>query len=155
MEQSEGRRQGPRYVAMGLLGAALGASIGGAPKLLALGGTHSGATHEAVSAATPGAVTALAGARYEIIAFEAQGCTYCAHFRKDIARSYERSERSKRAPVRYLDVKAGEVANLKLAGAITLLPTAVILRDGIEIGRIDGYTGRENFYRVLDTLVPE
>ncbi len=71
-----------------------------------------------------------------------------------MARSYERSGRSKVAPIRYVDVNAGEVPRLKLAEAITQLPTAVVMRDGEEIGRIGGYIGREGFAQALDNLIP-
>lgn len=152
MGQSSAISKGWSYLAMALGGAAIGALFGGMPMLLA-SNVASGAAATASNVETASANATASTHKYEIIAFEAPGCVYCLSFRKDMARSYERSDRAKVAPIRYVDVNAGEVRSLKLAEAITQLPTAVVMRDGEEIGRIGGYIGREGFVQALDTLI--
>jgi hypothetical protein len=35
-----------------------------------------------------------------------------------------------------------------------MVPTLVLVRDGVEIGRIAGYVGRESVHRLLHTMLP-
>lgn len=90
----------------------------------------------------------------ELIAFEAPGCRYCPVFRRDVAPSYPASRAGKMAPLRFVDVNEPAAAALSLARPITIVPTVVLVRDGVEIGRIDGYVGRANMHHILDTLLP-
>ncbi len=144
----------------GLLGRALGASIGGAPKLLALGEPGSEATREAAARA---ATQEAHRARW---AHPPRLATRFSHsrqraaptariFRKDIARSYERSERAKRAPVRFLDVKAGEVAKPQACGRHHASAHGCRHAQGIEVGAASTLCRPRNFYRILDEIIPE
>lgn len=90
----------------------------------------------------------------ELIAFEAPGCIYCPVFRRDVAPSYAVSRVGKAAPLRFVDVNDAAVESVKLSSPVTVLPTLVIVRHGVEIGRIPGYVGRENTHRLLNALLP-
>lgn len=90
----------------------------------------------------------------ELIAFEAPGCLYCPVFRNDVAPSYAASRAGKWAPLRFVDINDEGAARFELAGPVTTVPTVVLVRDGVEIGRIAGYVGRENMHRLLDTMLP-
>jgi hypothetical protein len=91
----------------------------------------------------------------ELIAFEAPGCRYCPIFRRDVAPSYPATRAGKAAPLRFIDVNdESAAAALTLMRPVTMVPTVVLVRDGVEIGRIDGYVGRENMLHILNTLLP-
>ncbi|MCC7251702.1 thioredoxin family protein [Hyphomicrobium sp.] len=90
----------------------------------------------------------------ELIAFEAPDCIYCPVFRRDVAPSYAASRAGKAAPLRFVDLNDATATRLKLAGPVTMVPTLVLVRDGIEIGRIAGYVGRESMHRLLHTMLP-
>lgn len=90
----------------------------------------------------------------ELIAFEAPGCRYCPVFRRDVAPSYATSHAGMTAPLRYVDINDASASSLKLASPVTMVPTLVLVRDGVEIGRIPGYVGRENMHRILDGMLP-
>lgn len=91
----------------------------------------------------------------ELILFEAPGCTYCPVFRRDIAPTYAATRAGKAAPLRFLDINDEAASALQLTSPVTVVPTVVLVRDGVEIGRIAGYVGRSNMHRILDTLLPE
>lgn len=91
----------------------------------------------------------------ELIAFEAPGCRYCPLFRRDVAPSYAATRAGKSAPLRFVDVNDSAASALKLARPITMVPTVVLIRDGVEIGRIDGYVGRESMHRLLNAVLPQ
>jgi hypothetical protein len=98
--------------------------------------------------------TGVAGTGFELIAFEAPGCNYCPVFRRDVLPSYPATRAGKTAPLRFIDVNEPAAERLQLSSPVTVVPTLVIMRDGVEIGRINGYFGRENMHRMLDTLLP-
>lgn len=90
----------------------------------------------------------------ELIAFEAPGCNYCPVFRRDVAPSYTASRVGKSAPLRFIDLNDEAAASFALASPVTMVPTVVLVRDGVEIGRVAGYVGRESMHRLLETMLP-
>lgn len=124
---------------------------------LGMGGAASGVPSENAAAYGNGVEAGSAESLptgVELIAFEAPGCGYCPVFRRDVAPSYAGSRAGKTAPLRFVDINDPAVANLKLAGPVTMVPTLVLVRDGVEIGRIAGYVGRESMHHILATMLP-
>ncbi len=61
--------------------------------------------------------------------------------------------RSDAAPLRFVDIQASKTGSLALNGRIDTLPTVVVMRDGLEVGRIVGYWGPTNFFKMLAHLL--
>lgn len=91
---------------------------------------------------------------FELVAFEAPGCRYCPIFRRDVAPSYAASRAGKSAPLRFVDVNDEAASRFELTSPVTTVPTVVLIRDGVEIGRIAGYVGPANMHRILETMLP-
>jgi thioredoxin-related protein len=85
----------------------------------------------------------------ELIVFEHPDCIYCPVFRRDVATSYQQSTPAAEAPLRYIDIAKTDIGGLHLKGRIDMVPTAVLMKDGQEVGRIAGYWGRESFFKML------
>lgn len=90
----------------------------------------------------------------ELVAFEAPGCRYCPIFRRDVAPSYPASRAGKSAPLRFVDVNDEAASHFELTSPVTMVPTVVLVRDGVEIGRIAGYVGPANMHRMLESMLP-
>lgn len=105
-------------------------------------------------AATRDGADATQASGLELIAFEVPGCAYCPIFRRDVAPSYAASRAGRLAPLRYVDLNDAAADRLSLSGPITIVPTLVLMRDGVEVGRITGYVGPEAVHRLLDTMLP-
>jgi thioredoxin-related protein len=97
---------------------------------------------------------AAAVPEFELIAFEVPGCIYCSVFRRDVLPSYASSAAGRAAPIRFLDLNDEASNRLSLNEPVRIVPTVVVMRGGAEVGRIVGYLGAENFYRVLGGLLP-
>ncbi len=93
-----------------------------------------------------------AGDVMEIIVFEVEGCTYCGHFRRDVLPGYLMTPRAVDAPMRFVDVNDG-VVGLRLDSPIDIVPTAVLVKNNRETGRIVGYPGPEHFFRMIGSLL--
>ena len=89
----------------------------------------------------------------ELIVMEAEGCTYCDLFRRDVLPSYQASERAKDMPIRFLDINDATAEELGLDSPVDIVPTFVVLKDHKEVGRIPGYVGPEFFFHSINHLI--
>lgn len=89
----------------------------------------------------------------QIVVFEAPGCLHCNLFRRYVLPAYTASPRSRDVPLRFLDLNEVEADRLGLDTAIDMLPTAVLLHNNREVGRIPGYVGPENFFHAVSHLL--
>ena len=89
----------------------------------------------------------------ELVVFEHPDCTHCEVFRARVAPQYRQSQQGAAAPLRFVDVSrtGTEVSGLK--GPISMVPTAVVLKDGRELDRIAGYWGPENFFKMVAFII--
>lgn len=89
----------------------------------------------------------------EIVVMEVNGCKYCPRFRENVASAYSASPRGREIPMRFIDVNAEGAARLKLKSPIDTVPTAVLMREHAEVGRIEGYVSPEDFARLVTQLL--
>lgn len=89
----------------------------------------------------------------EIIVMEVPGCKYCPLFREHILPTYSASPRAKEMPIRFVDVSAADTSKLKLISPIKTVPTAVLMQNNKEIGRIEGYVGPQDFGRLVSAIL--
>lgn len=106
------------------------------------------------SAATPTDTAKDVPTGFELVVFEAENCTTCLLFRRDIAPRYMQSIRGGTAPLRYVDVAASDPAAQAqrteiLVRPLRMIPTVIITEDGREFARIEGYTGPDNFFQMV------
>jgi thioredoxin-related protein len=94
-----------------------------------------------------------ADSSYEIVVMEVEGCRYCPLFRSDVLPVYLATPRAREVPVRFQDINAADMDRLKLKGAIDTVPTAVLMQDKAEIGRIPGYVAPESFARMITDMM--
>jgi hypothetical protein len=93
------------------------------------------------------------GPALELIVIEARSCPMCRLFRDEIAPAYRATPRARRAPLRFVDVAFTDPATLNLAAPIEIIPTVVLMRDGVEVDRLVGYTGPEIFMQAVGAML--
>ncbi|MGL4199467.1 MAG: hypothetical protein ACRCSX_17075 [Allorhizobium sp.] len=84
--------------------------------------------------------------------FEQAGCVYCARWDREIAPAYPKTIEGKAAPLRRLNLHDVLPADVQLDRPVGFTPTFVLLVDGREVGRIEGYPGDEFFWGLLSEL---
>lgn len=104
-----------------------------------------------LGATVPLMTQAAAGA--ELIMFDDVGCPWCRRWDQDVGEAYSRSEEGHRAPLRRIHISEAQRAGVKLATAVTVTPTFVLVDQGAEIGRITGYPGPEFFWAMIEQLI--
>jgi hypothetical protein len=96
-----------------------------------------------------------AAADLELLMFEQPGCVYCAAWDQEIAPQYPLTTEGKAAPLRRLQLRAPLPPDLALDRPPVFTPTFVLMADGVETGRIEGYPGADFFWPLLAELITE
>ncbi|MEO1329918.1 MAG: hypothetical protein AAFW46_09670 [Pseudomonadota bacterium] len=90
---------------------------------------------------------------------EQPGCEWCARWDEEIGGAYPKTEEGRRAPLRRIDLRSTELKAMALKPRPRFTPTFILLSNGEEVGRIEGYPGDHFFWglfqRLLDKLPEE
>ncbi len=93
------------------------------------------------------AITVLAAApalAAELVMVDEPGCPWCARWEAEIGPIYPKTEEARRAPLRRIDIR--EVArHVDVQSRVVYTPTFLLVEDGRELGRMEGYMGDEFF----------
>ncbi|MGB8814272.1 MAG: thioredoxin family protein [Paracoccaceae bacterium] len=94
-----------------------------------------------------------ARADLRLLMIEQPGCMYCQQWDQQIWPKYDLTEEGQTAPLQRLQLRAALPLGLETVTPATFTPTFVLVRDGIEVGRIEGYPGEDFFWGLLDALI--
>lgn len=107
------------------------------------------------------ALTAMMGfasaalAETELLMVEQPGCIYCARWDAEVGPEYPITEEGRAAPLRKVDLRAPLPDGVRLNSPPVFTPTFILLVDGVEQGRIEGYPGEDFFWPLLNGLLRE
>jgi hypothetical protein len=94
-----------------------------------------------------------ARAQTALLMFEQEGCEWCERWNEDIGGFYHKTAEGRRAPLRRIDIGDPVPEGLELASRPAYTPTFVLIDDGRELGRIEGYPGEDFFWGLLGMLM--
>lgn len=98
--------------------------------------------------------TVSAGAgELQLVMFEEEGCVWCARWNSEIAPIYPKTPEGRAAPLQRIDLAQGSRTQFKLRSRPVYTPTFVIVDDGQEVGRIEGYPGEDFFWGLLGKIL--
>jgi hypothetical protein len=100
-----------------------------------------------------GLVLSAQASAAELLMFRRAGCPWCAKWDQAIAPVYPQTEEAKHAPLRTVDLDHASVPEVSLARPVRYTPTFVLVDQGREVGRIEGYPGEDFFWGLLDDLI--
>lgn len=89
----------------------------------------------------------------ELVMVEEHGCMWCERWNAEIAPIYPKTGAGKFAPLRRVDIHAPMPDDLQELGSMHFTPTFVLVDNGQEIGRIEGYIGEEFFWVILEKML--
>lgn len=99
------------------------------------------------------AMAMTARAEMVLLMAEEPGCVWCARWNAEIAHIYPKTPEGRSAPLRRYDIRHGPPDGVTLDGVARFTPTFILLRDGVEVGRIEGYPGADFFWGLLGQLL--
>jgi len=97
--------------------------------------------------ALPGAARAV-----DLVMVERAGCHWCERWNAEIAHIYPKTREGKLAPLRRADIHdLPDDVTFKSPPIFT--PTFVLVKDGVELGRIEGYASEDFFWFHVEQLL--
>ena len=88
----------------------------------------------------------------ELVMVEQDGCGWCERWNAEIAPAYPNTEDGKRAPLRRVNLK-DLPEDIDFQSPPIFTPTFVLIEDGQELGRLEGYMGPDFFWFRLSKLL--
>ncbi len=79
---------------------------------------------------------------------EEHGCYWCAKWNEEIAHIYPKTAEGRTAPLQRYDVHS-ETPDVAFSKRVHFTPTFILVDDGKEVGRIEGYPGADFFWGLL------
>ncbi len=98
---------------------------------------------------------ALPAAAAELFMVEEPGCVWCARWNSEISAIYPKSPEGKAAPLHRIDIHDPLPEGLTLNGSLHFTPTFILVEDGHELARIEGYPGEDFFWGLLGKMLRE
>lgn len=97
-------------------------------------------------------VPALA-AQIELLMVEQAGCIYCARWHDEVGPEYPITDEGRAAPLRAQQLREALPEGITLARPAVFTPTFILLKDGAEVDRIEGYPGEDFFWPLLAGMI--
>lgn len=88
----------------------------------------------------------------ELLMIEEPGCMWCARWNAEIAPAYPNTAEGRFAPLRRADIR-DLPPDLRLRRRVTFTPTFLLVEDGQELDRLEGYPGDNFFWPLLTQLL--
>ncbi|SDY40795.1 thioredoxin family protein [Citreimonas salinaria] len=98
------------------------------------------------SASTDPAAAAPVDEGVRLIMVEQPGCAYCAAWDDEIAPAYPNTEEGQFAPLERADLRMGPPEGVEYDRRVQFTPTFILVRDGQELARMEGYVGQDFFW---------
>ncbi|MEL6479093.1 MAG: thioredoxin family protein [Pseudomonadota bacterium] len=102
---------------------------------------------------------APAASAAELVMVEETWCEWCERWNEEIGIVYHKTAEGKRAPLRRIDIHGAQPTDLTFDSRPRYTPTFILVENGQEVGRIEGYPGEDFFWgllqRLLDKLPPD
>jgi hypothetical protein len=98
-------------------------------------------------------LAAPAAAEMRLIMFEQEWCSWCKRWHREVGDAYPLTEEGRRAPLLAIDMDDGVPEGVVLVSKAVYTPTFVLVSDGVEVGRIEGYPGEDFFWMLLGQLL--
>lgn len=96
---------------------------------------------------------AQAQPQFQLMMVEQAGCVYCAAWHGEVGPEYPKTTEGKAAPLVLQDLRSAVPAGITLARPPVFTPTFILLQNGTEIARLEGYPGEDFFWPLLGNML--
>lgn len=90
----------------------------------------------------------------ELQMFRRDGCPWCRAWDREVLPIYGKTDLGRKVPLRMVDLDRDR-SQVSLRSPIIYTPTFVLVENGRELGRIEGYPGDRFFWELLDRLLQQ
>tara|TARA_B110000444_G_C18841772_1_gene599402 strand:+ start:3093 stop:3494 length:402 start_codon:yes stop_codon:yes gene_type:complete len=93
-------------------------------------------------------------AQTQLLMAEEDNCYWCEKWNQDVGKIYPKTPEGRAAPLARFNIHDG-YSNAIFTKGINYTPTFILVNDGVELGRIEGYPGEEFFWALVSILFKE
>lgn len=94
-----------------------------------------------------------ARAEVNLVMVEEPGCIWCTAWTADIGPVYPKTGEGYAAPLLRMDKSDQERSDIRFERPLVFTPTFVLVIDGVEAGRLEGYPGEDFFWGLLGQML--
>lgn len=94
-----------------------------------------------------------ASAEAALVMAEEPGCIWCARWNSEIGPIYPKTSEGQAAPLRRMNILEAIPDDITLARRVNFTPTFILLIDGVEQSRIEGYPEEHFFWGLLGQML--
>mgnify|MGYP003671472719 FL=1 len=95
----------------------------------------------------------VAMAETKLVMVEEDGCMWCARWNEEISATYPKTPEGRAAPLERIDMRGPRPEDVTLARPLFFTPTFLLVVDGAEVSRIEGYPGEDFFWGLLNQML--
>ena len=107
------------------------------------------------TAALIGWLPMTASAETFLLMAEEQGCYWCAEWSEQIGPIYPKTDEGKLAPIVRYDLHGDAPEGVTFKSRVRYTPTFILVEDGQDVGRIEGYPGEDFFWGLLSMMLKD
>jgi hypothetical protein len=96
-----------------------------------------------------------AQADMRLLMFEEPGCVWCARWNEEVGVEYPKTPEGEAAPLIRVQLNGPMPQDVTLDSRPRFSPTFVVVQDGEEVGRIEGYPGEDFFWGLLNRILED
>ena len=89
----------------------------------------------------------------QLMMVEQDGCPWCERWKAQIGPIYPKTAEGRIAPLTKVMIHDPLEKGITLASPPVYTPTFILLNDGMEVGRIEGYQSEEFFWWFMETMI--
>ena len=90
-----------------------------------------------------------------LVMAEEAGCFWCARWNAEVGDAYDLTAEGRAAPLVRVDIHGELPSSLSFANRLVYTPTFVLMRDGHEISRLEGYPGEDFFWALFQNMLDD
>lgn len=100
------------------------------------------------------ALAPVAALATELVMVDEEGCIWCQRWEEEIGPSYPNTTEGAFAPLRKINIR--DVADkIEISRRVNFTPTFLLVENGRELARLEGYPGEHFFFPLLGDLLGE
>ncbi|MCB1400910.1 MAG: hypothetical protein KDJ82_14265 [Rhodobacteraceae bacterium] len=86
---------------------------------------------------------------FRLLMVEQPGCAYCERWKAEIGPIYPKTPEGTAAPLEHVQLRGDWPEGITIGSRPVFTPTFLLLKDNVEVGRIEGYPGEDFFWGLL------
>lgn len=91
----------------------------------------------------------------QLVMVEEDGCMFCVRWKNEIGPIYPKTAAGQFAPLIVTQLHAPEPEGVTFKRKVVFTPTFVLIENGVELERMEGYPGDEFFWFLLEKMLAD